>query len=268
MGRDAGYDVLTDPGQAYVGQPDHSQYPRNVAMFRSDDDVEPARSSNYSLDASSMAAAGQDIRSYGALAAPSETGQEWHAPAYSDVYPDATAYSQTAQQPYYGGYAQQSTDPSIYNSPWPPQAQSRTENFGSTSNDYSDSRPATMPYLGTSDTGVLDMNSSYDSTVATNLDGYGQDVEMSTDFVYEPEAGAQVGAPMDDTSHLVRNITATPGAPHPRKPCKAVTQGFQRFRMHFDKSAAMLTLAMAPVLQWASKVLRSSRLWHSGHNIS
>lgn len=212
MGLDSGYEHLADPSQAYIGQHDNSQYPRNVAMYGSNDDADPARPSGYSLDASSVAAAGHTLRPAGALGATSGTGQDWDAPPYSEVYPDTTAYSQTAQHPYYGGYAKQSTDPSTYNSPWPPQAQSRTESFGApTSNNYGDSGPNNMPYLGASDNGVLDVNSSYDSVVASNLEGYGQDVDMSVDYVYDAAdtAPQAVSAPMDDSSHMVCNIFYT-----------------------------------------------------------
>ena len=106
---------------------------------------------------------------------------QWHGSG-SSSYPDVSAYS---QQPYFFGQ----TDPSTYNSPWPP-ADGATSTYGPQNSNYSIAATSeVMPYFPpqraaeTSDSGL-------ENNAPASLHRY-QDVESSHQYSYSQSSNGQ-----------------------------------------------------------------------------
>ena len=198
-------DYASSGNQAYNAQPDNAQYLGTGNGYGSGHDVDHAGHSDFSLDVGHTIGTGQNGSTSTLATTATTSGQQWYAPPDSDAYPDTTTFAQQQQQqPYFSGYSQQSTDPSTYNSPWPPQAQA--EAFAAQGSNYGAAASGTMPYYGTSETEVVNANGNYDGVVATSLQGYGRDVEMSAEYSYAaPEEQVQaVSLPPDESPAMVR----------------------------------------------------------------
>lgn len=209
--------TYADPGHStFHPQQDHAQYLRGVPGYGNGHGVGAGEPSDFSLEGSSSTALADRTGSAAALAATSTSGQQWDAPPYTDTYPDATTFPQQ-QQPYFSGYTQQSTDPRTYNSPWPPQSQA--DGFGQQGSNYGASTAATMPYFGASETGIVNTNGSFDNTVATSIQGFGQDVEPPADYSYGASDGGiqAVSVPPEESSSMVRTFGVQCGSPRRNK---------------------------------------------------
>ena len=128
-----------------------------------------------------------------ALTESAEAGPQWNNS--SSVYPEVPSY---AQQPYFF----QQTDPSTYNSPWPPPEATA---FGSQASSYSVSAPATtMPYFPTPPTVTEPSDSTMETAVAlpqaTTYQNYPTEIEAPSQYAYAQQPGASSQARGDRTS--------------------------------------------------------------------
>lgn len=142
------------------------------------------------------------ISAQGAPAALGTNAGTWDAvPSYSDAYSDAGAtFSQ--QQPYFSGYAGQqstSTDPSTYNSPWPPPQSQSEGSFGGQGGGYGTSASGVMPYFGASSNAEGD----FDGPAA--LQHYGHDIDMNSGYTYAAptEGGRAQSLALDESTATV-----------------------------------------------------------------
>ena len=128
-----------------------------------------------------------------ALTESAETGHQWNNS--SSVYPEVPSY---AQQPYFF----QQTDPSTYNSPWPPPEATA---FGSQTSNYSVSAPATtMPYFPTQPAVTEPSDSTMETAVAlpqpASYQNYPSEIEAPSQYAYAQQPGASSQARGDQSS--------------------------------------------------------------------
>ena len=155
----------------------HQQYLPALQTHNGDDDNVPAVSSDFTL------------RSRSTVASHDRRAASAHFPSWdASSYPDAATSS---QQPYF--YASQ-TDPSTYNSPWPPiqtQVGALEDRNG---NNYAGNRGTTVvPYFDPSDAGMMNVAGDLDQSLGSQLQSmqhYDDDVEMSGEYPYDQEGNA------------------------------------------------------------------------------
>ena len=169
----------------------------------------PQRYSRYLHSSSNNPPEHSDLESsiIGAQGAPAALGTNvgtWDTvPSYSDEYSDAGAtFSQ--QQPYFSGYAGQqstSTDPSTYNSPWPPPQSQPEGSFGGQSGGYGASASGVMPYFGASS----HAEGVFDGPVAGSLQHYGHEIDMNSGYAYAAptEGGRAQSLALDESTATV-----------------------------------------------------------------
>lgn len=165
---------LESQGQSYPGA--------NTLPYGSSAGVEYASSSTADVpQVEGASALNQD-------GADPNTGQ-WTASSSTAAsrYPEVSNYS---QQPYF--FAQQTTDPSTYNSPWPP-ADAGT--YGTQSGSYSSiaSSSTTMPYfpprsMTEENEKALEVVSSIPQTAT--YPNYPSEIDASSQYAYVPQAGS------------------------------------------------------------------------------
>jgi hypothetical protein len=140
-----------------------------------------AGSVEYASSSTSIGVAPQENAGTSALADTADPTQRWSNNPLGSRYPDVTSYS---QQPYFF----QQTDPSTYNSPWPP---AETNAFGSQTSNYSVSAPTTtMPYFPTQ-TVTQQSESALDTAVAPqpSYQNYSSEIEAPSQYAYVQQPG-------------------------------------------------------------------------------
>ena len=141
----------------------------------------------YASSSTSVGVAPQDSAGASALADTADPTQQWSNNSAASRYPDVTSY---APQPYFF----QQTDPSTYNSPWPPAA---TNAFGSQASNYSVPAPATtMPYFPTQT--VTQSESALDTAVVPqSYPNYSSEIEAPSQYAYVQQPGPSTQARPD-----------------------------------------------------------------------
>jgi hypothetical protein len=147
----------------------------------------------YARSSTSVGVAPQENAGASALADTADPTQQWSNNPSASRYPDVTSYS---QQPYFF----QQTDPSTYNSPWPP---AETNAFGSQTSNYSVSAPTTtMPYFPTQ-TVTQQSESALDTVVVPqpSYQNYSSEIEAPSQYAYVQQPGSSNQARGDVASH-------------------------------------------------------------------